>query len=939
MKTIFSKIISITLTVLTILTIVSMSQQTKATAFNNSSIVDSETNEFAYCFGDDGQIEITGYLSDEDVVIIPDEIDGIPITVIGFSAFKGKSISKVVLSKNIREIMIEAFADCNKLETVSFKDGIEYLHRKSFANCTALKEINLPESCKTIATDTFKHCTNLKRIIINNEAPEATFSGLPENSDIVFMLKNLPDINLYGSLKYKGYFLNGKENGYYIFKTQNTQKEYTSGFYKYELDEENNAVVSGYTGPADIELLTIPSEIDSHKVVGIGAGAFDCKESTGTYDSESDFRLGRFTPKYFFSTIRLPQTLKYIGDYAFRGCTPLEKINIPDSVEYIGYSAFALCVSLTVPTLSASLKIICSEAFAYCQLNGELILPDEISYIGAYAFKKCGNITAVKFPDTLKFVGEEAFAYSKIESIKIPDTLYSWDGAMAFCDQIKNVEIENGITKTASKAFYGCSALQSVALPDSIKKIGSRSFYCCNELQSIVVSKNCNIEIIGESAFGSCRKLKNIDFAKNAELCSGSFSDTAVTSFAFTAKQKYIPDYIFCNCRNLSEVHFDNSVISIGKCAFENTQLKNVVMPDSIFSFGIGSFSECKELETVTISKNVGCIMNSAFEKCDKLYRITWEKVGSKQIMDNAFDGCLSLVDFSFEDIVRINEGAFDDTAITDVKLTLSNLEKQSVEQESFKSFRQLKTLEIGGNVQEIGSLAFAKCENLETAVIADSVIRIDNNAFDQCENLTIYCNENSYAESYAKANGIRVTTLIVDKISNQDYTGKEIKPQVNVRFSDTNLIYNKDYSTEYFNNINVGTASVVVSGLKDFSMLITKVDFAIVAVSIDKAEISSIPIQYADGQTLCEPKIKIKFNSKTLSEGKDYTVSYKNNKSEGTGTALIKGIGNFKNTASVDFTIEYRKNIVDVVKDIITTVRNMLSVVINWILTIFDYI
>ena len=78
--------------------------------------------------------------------------------------------------------------------------------------------------------------------------------------------------------------------------------------------------------------------------------------------------------------------------------------------------------------------------------------------------------------------------------------------------------------------------------------------------------------------------------------------------------------------------------------------------------------------------------------------------------------------------------------------------------------------------------------------------------------------------------------------IANQSYTGKKIEPQVSVRFSDRKLTDNKDYSTEYINNLNVGTANVIVTGLGDFSMLITKVDFAIIAVSIDKAEIASIP-------------------------------------------------------------------------------------------------
>ena len=166
--------------------------------------------------------------------------------------------------------------------------------------------------------------------------------------------------------------------------------------------------------------------------------------------------------------------------------------------------------------------------------------------------------------------------------------------------------------------------------------------------------------------------------------------------------------------------------------------------------------------------------------------------------------------------------------------------------------------------------------------------------------------------------------------IANQSYTGKKIEPQVSVRFSDRKLTDNKDYSTEYINNLNVGTANVIVTGLGDFSMLITKVDFAIIAVSIDKAEIATIPTQTVNGQTPCEPKLKIKFNGKTLREGEDYTVSYKNNKSAGTATAIIKGIGNFKGTASVDFNIEVKQSFKDKLQVAFNAVKAVFVKAIN---------
>lgn len=941
MKKTLSKILSVMLAVISVITMVSVARPARAFDFS-----DQMTEDYRYNYCYDGKLSILEYLKDEEIVTIPNEIDGIPVSKIEKGAFINKKVRKVIFSENVREMNLETFVDCPNLEEVVFNDGFESMTRKSFSNCPSIKTVHLPKSCYKFTNDSFYKCDGIEKFIIENSlAPSfrASFSKFSMSDKTVFMLKDWPSIGIYCNLANGGYFYSGKENGYYIFKSKEAKKEYSSGYFTYTLDEDNNAEITGYTGAADASLLDIPAELDSHKVVSIGAKAFESKVES-RYKSVSKDDIGKYTSKYSFLAVKFPSTLKRIGDLAFTGCTSLESVSIPDSVEYIGYGAFALCTSLANPVLPASLKTLCGQAFAFCPFDGELKLPNGIEYIGTEAFARAnsnsisddmGRISSVEFPKSLKYIGVKAFAYNSIESIKIPKTLKSWDGAMAYCRTLKNVEFEDGWTSIAAQAFNNCKSLESITLPDSIKRIEREAFKYCLELREVIVSENSNIEFVGARAF-AYTKITNADFAQMAELGNGAFCKTMVTSFAFTKNQKIIPGYLFTDCKNLSEISFEDGVITIGPGAFENTAVKNVVMPDSIVDFGGSTFEDCKELETVVIPKNTEYIREWAFSRCEKLYKVTWNRIGNKEILYQAFQYCTSLKDFTFEDITCIDEGAFDETGITDVKLTLSNLDAQTVGESSFQYFSQLKTLEVGGNVKEIRTLAFASCENLETAVIADSVEKIADNAFESCDKLTIYCNENSYAESYAKANGIRVTTLIVAPIANQSYTGKKIEPQVSVRFSDRKLTDNKDYSTEYINNLNVGTANVIVTGLGDFSMLITKVDFAIIAVSIDKAEIASIPTQTVNGQTPCEPKLKIKFNGKTLREGEDYTVSYKNNKSAGTATAIIKGIGNFKGTASVDFNIEVKQSFKDKLQVAFNAVKAVFVKAINWFLKLF---
>ena len=249
-------------------------------------------------------------------------------------------------------------------------------------------------------------------------------------------------------------------------------------------------------------------------------------------------------------------------------------------------------------------------------------------------------------------------------------------------------------------------------------------------------------------------------------------------------------------------------------------------------------------------------------------------------------------------------------------------------------SCEKLETAVIGGNISEIGSLAFADCENLEKVVIADSVEKIAADAFDDSQNVTIYCLEDSYAEGYALSQSIKVTTLRIDAIPNQTYTSKEIKPALTVRFSSQKLASGRDYKADYYNNLNVGTASVMVSGLGDYSMLMSKADFAIVARNISDADVI-VTKQMTYNNEPCIPEVTVKFAGKTLSENKDYTVTLKNNESVGTGTVRIKGIGNFKGTSDYDFEIreEEQSTAQKIIEAVITLWRRFIS----WIKTIFS--
>ena len=134
-------------------------------------------------------------------------------------------------------------------------------------------------------------------------------------------------------------------------------------------------------------------------------------------------------------------------------------------------------------------------------------------------------------------------------------------------------------------------------------------------------------------------------------------------------------------------------------------------------------------------------------------------------------------------------------------------------------------------------------------------------------------------------------------------YTGKEWKPEVAVSFNSATLTAGNDYTVSYENNINAGTAKIIITGIGDHFTGLTEKTF-----TINSAEISGCtfaPIADVTYNTKAHtPEVTVAISGRTLEADKDYTVSYDSNVNAGTATVTVTGKGNFTGTASKTFTI-----------------------------------
>ncbi|MCR5617231.1 MAG: DUF4214 domain-containing protein [Clostridiales bacterium] len=143
-----------------------------------------------------------------------------------------------------------------------------------------------------------------------------------------------------------------------------------------------------------------------------------------------------------------------------------------------------------------------------------------------------------------------------------------------------------------------------------------------------------------------------------------------------------------------------------------------------------------------------------------------------------------------------------------------------------------------------------------------------------------------------------------IAKISDKAFTGGYICPDVYVTDEGTVLKEDEDYKVSFSDNKKVGSdASVTVTGKGNYEGSKT-VTFKIVKAKIKDLSISQISDKDYTGSEI-SPKPKVKNGSITLTEGTDYSLTYKNNTDPGQATVTITGMGNYEGKKDITFKIK----------------------------------
>lgn len=286
-----------------------------------------------------------------------------------------------------------------------------------------------------------------------------------------------------------------------------------------------------------------------------------------------------------------------IGRRSFMNNTALTSVTFPASITKVGYDAFWECSNLS-KVEAANLQSWCNIDFEMDEGAGHGISSNPLMYAN-HLFVNGNKIIDLIIPDGITEIKDWVFAYmTGLKSVKMPASVTTI-GARAFleCNSLQDVTLSENLTAIGLAAFCRTN-LQSIVFPESLKTIDDYAF---SETPLVVVEIPDGVENMGKMAFKDCKKLESVVIGNGL---------------------KTIPERAFDRCSELRSVTFGNSVEEIMVCAFQDTDLREVVIPNSVTTIGDGAFICCESLETLELPSGLTSIGEYAFEGCSSLKKV-----------------------------------------------------------------------------------------------------------------------------------------------------------------------------------------------------------------------------------------------------------------------------------------------------------------------------
>lgn len=379
------------------------------------------------------------------------------------------------------------------------------------------------------------------------------------------------------------------------------------------------------------------------------------------------------------------------------------------------------------------------------------------------------------------------------------------------------------------------------------------------------------------------------------------------------------------------------------------SDIESVTLPDSLTTIEKNAFYNCEKLKSVTIPPNVSSIGLAAFVeglsesslteiKVDpenpyfsEKDGVVFSKDGTKLIVFPSGrsgdyqipDGTVSVGDYAFYYCVNVSsitvpgsvrslgEGAFGNCS--SLTKTVLNEGLEEIGEYAFQSSSGIRDIIIPASVKSVGKNGLRLSSGCRIRVLSTDTVWADDAFRDSA---LIAGKKDSTLQKYAEDRGYTFVELSADNriplqnewfeqiTSDYEYNGKSHEPEIESSESAPELEQGSDYEVTYENNINAGTATVKITGKDIFCGTVER------SFKITPDENGMYVCYFAENNetyletTFKGKKVEPEVVIDGLVQGKDYTVTYVNNEKPGEARAELTGIGNYKGSETLYFTI-----------------------------------
>ena len=800
------------------------------------------------------------------------------------------ALSQIVIPDSVSTIGTSAFLNCRKLEIVTLSKGLENLGSGAFGNCVSLMSVLIPKSltvgggnvwnenlhgafggCSTlssvafeegttqIASYLFYNCTGLKEITIPD-----TVTKIQENA--FYSANNLKKVKIGNKVEeIKSNAFNGCTSLESI-ETPESTKTFGSSCFR-DCKNLKSAVIHAtktsmgtnlFNGCSSLETVTLPVD----KTV-LEEGMFrECTSLKKIAMPDTLQTVGNYA---FYNcdaltVMTLPKGVTSVGNQAFYDCDALTAVHIPDSVTSLGGDLFYSCDALRDVTLGLGLSVIPANTFLGCGSLAEIVIPYYVKELGNASFKNCTSLTSVTMPRGLAKIGTEVFSYPRKMTIYGISGTYAEEYAKAnnitFVDRQTHaaaVEMPEKLTMVRGAAKTLVVSVTPSDFTDEITwKSADENIVTVDDRGKVTARAigSTTVKVMVGSVSAVCQ-VTVVQPVTSVRVTPSKIEAEAAEVFALTAEVNPVDAYD----KSILWSSSDETVVTVTQEGQIMTLAKGTAVITASAQDGSGKSGNCK----VTVTNNA--VFTSAVSELESAH--PYEN-NSSNIWVYTAEGAGQL-NVTFDEQTELEDG-FDYLFLYD---------------EDGKEIGKYTGKELAG----------------KTVTISGSMVRIrlvSDKAgtawgFKVTEISTEGRTEDPGGDPGTPDDGpgkdpddVTYGDLTIKAVPNMSYTGKAVKPAVQVYYGNTLLKAGKNYTIRYENNVDADQINVKGGVLRTDSNEDTGFDNRLPYAKITgKGNFAGtvyvnfhiLPVSISDGKGEIAPGFAMKYTDQFVVSGKDQRI------------------------------------------------------------------